>query len=127
MKSKRKPKTSTHTHPEHHTSTHHTNPHSTTSTHPNPTHHPEHNQTTLGNPSESSTHANLKNKTCEEVETGGFASFDETMATSTRCTERATEFCNSCSKSLCGVHYDALHRGHDNFSSQSTGHGLITR
>jgi hypothetical protein len=26
---------------------------------------------------------------------------------------------------LCGVHYDALHRGHESFSGQSTGHGLI--
>jgi hypothetical protein len=25
---------------------------------------------------------------------------------------------------LCGVHYDALHRGHDSFTSQTAGHGL---
>jgi hypothetical protein len=122
MKSKTKPKTSTHTHSEHHTSTHHANPKSTTGTHPNPQHH----TTSFESPNpQHSAHENLKVKTCEEVETGGFGSFDETMETSTRCTERATEFCNSCAKSLCGVHYDALHRGHDSFSEQSTDHGLI--
>src|SRR2546422_2597036 len=122
MKSKTKPKSNTHTNPEHHTGTPHPNPHTTTSTHSNPAHHPA----TFGSPNpEHSAHENLKAKTCEEMETGGFGSFDETMATSNRCTERATEFCNSCGKSLCGVHYDALHRGHESFSGQSTGHGLI--
>ncbi len=122
MKSKAKPKTNTHTNPEHHTGTPHANPHPTTSTHPNPAHQP----TTFGSPAhEHGAHESLKTKTCEEMETGGFGSFDETMATSNRCTERATEFCNSCGKSLCGVHYDALHRGHESFSGQSTGHGLI--
>jgi len=47
------------------------------------------------------------------------------MATSNRCTERATDFCTSCAKNLCSVHYDALHRGHDEFNSQTSGHGLI--
>src|SRR5437879_4891758 len=108
MKSKTKPKSNTHTNPEHHTGTPHPNPHTTTSTHPNPAHQP----TTFGSPThEHGAHEGLKTKTCEEMETGGFGSFDETMATSNRCTERATEFCNSCGKSLCGVHYDALHRG----------------
>src|SRR5713226_4697168 len=72
----------------------------------------------------STAHENLKTKTCEEIETGGFGGFDETMATSNRCTERATEFCNSCAKNLCGVHYDALHRGHDSFTRETSGHGL---
>jgi hypothetical protein len=123
MKSKTKPKSNTHANPEQHTATHHENPHHpTTTTHPNPTHHP----TTFGTPNlQQRTHENLKAKTCEEVETGGFGSFDETMATSNHCTERATEFCNSCAKSLCGVHYDALHRGHDSVSGQTSGHGLI--
>jgi hypothetical protein len=121
MKSKTKPKSNTHTHPEHHTGPEPVNPHTSTTTHPSQTHHP----TTFSSPThEHGAHENLKAKTCEEVETGGFGSFDESMATSNRCTDRATEFCNSCSKSLCGVHYDALHRGHDNFTSQSTGHGL---
>lgn len=120
MKSKTKPKTSIHTTPEPHTGTHHANVHPTTSTHPNPSHLPA----TFGTLTPQHTHENLKTKTCEEVETGGFGSFDETMETSNRCTERATEFCNSCVKSLCGVHYDAIHRGHDS-SSQSTGRGLI--
>src|SRR6266567_8390174 len=110
MKSKTKPKTNTHTNPEHHTGTPHPNPHTTTSTHPNPAHQP----TTFGSPThEHGAHESLKTKTCEEMETGGFGSFDETMATSNRCTERATEFCNSCGKTLCGVHYDALHRGRE--------------
>src|SRR3989442_15042290 len=122
MKSKTKPKSKTHTAPEHHMGTHHPNPHPTPNIHPSQAHHP----TTFGTPSpQHGAHENLKANACEEVETGGFGSFDETMETSNRCTERATEFCNSCSKSLCGVHYDALHRGHDNFNSQSTGHGLI--
>jgi hypothetical protein len=121
MKSKGKPKSNTHTHPEHHTSTQHSNPHPT-ATHTNPIHHP----TTFGTPNpQHATHENLKVKTCEEIETGGFGAFDETMATNNSCTERATEFCASCAKSLCGVHYDALHRGHDNFSSQTSGHGPI--
>src|SRR5438093_221848 len=105
MKSKTKPKTNTHTNPEHHTGTPHPNPHTTTSTHPNPAHQP----TTFGSPThEHGAHESLKTKTCEEMETGGFGSFDETMATSNRCTERATEFCNSCGKTLCGVHHDAV-------------------
>src|SRR2546428_3195865 len=108
MKSKTKPKNNAHTNPEHHTGTPHPNPRTTTSTHPTPAHQP----TTFGSPAhEHGAHESLKTKTCEEMETGGFGSFDETMATSNRCTERATEFCNSCGKSLCGVHYDALHRG----------------
>jgi hypothetical protein len=121
MKSKTKPKSNTHTNPEHHTSTHHTNPHPTTTAHPNPAHHP----TTFGTPGpQHGTHENLKAKTCEEIETGGFGGFDETMATSNRCAERATEFCNSCAKNLCGVHYDALHRGHESFTSQPSSRGL---
>jgi hypothetical protein len=121
MKSKTKPKSNTHTHPEHHTGTHHANPHPATTTHPNPIHHP----TTLDPSSpQHGAHENLKTKTCEEIETGGFGAFDETMETNNRCTEWATEFCNSCAKNLCGVHYDALHRGHDNFTIQNTGHGL---
>jgi hypothetical protein len=121
MKSKTtKPKSNTHANPEHHTATHHANPHPTTA-HTSPSHHPS----TFGTPNpQHGTHENLKVKTCEEIETGGFGAFDETMATSNRCTERATEFCNSCAKSLCNVHYDALHRGHDSFTGQSTGHGL---
>ena len=122
MKSKTKSKSNTHPNPEHHTATHHANPHPTPTTHPNPTHQPT---SFEGHNPQHGAHENLKAKTCEEVETGGFGSFDETMATSDHCTERATEFCSSCSKSLCGVHYDALHRGHDNFTSQNTGHGLI--
>jgi hypothetical protein len=120
MKSKTKPKSNTHTNPEHDTGTHHANPHNAPTTHPNPTHHP----TFEGHNPQHAAHENLKTKTCEELTTGGFGGFDETMATSNRCTERATEFCNSCAKSLCGIHYDALHRGHDSFTSQPTGHGL---
>ncbi|SRR6266702_2964059 len=121
MKSKTKPKSNTHANPQHNAGTHHVNPHPTAATHPSPTHHP----TTPSSPSpQHSAHENLKTKSCEEVETGGFGAFDETMETSNRCTERATEFCTSCAKDLCGVHYDALHRGHDNFTSQTTGHGL---
>ena len=121
MKSKTKPKSNTQTHPEHHTGTQHANPHPTPTTHTNPAHH----QTPFeGHNPQHGAHESLKGKTCEEVETGGFGSFDEHMATSNRCTERATEFCNSCAKSLCSVHFDALHRGHDNFNNQSTGHGL---
>src|SRR4029077_19197694 len=120
MKSKAKPKSNTHTNPEHHTATQHASPHTTT-THPNPTHHPT---TFEGHNPQHGAHENLKTKTCEEIEAGGFGGFDETMATSNRCTERATELCNSCAKSLCGVHYDALHRGHDSFPSQTSGHGL---
>jgi hypothetical protein len=117
MKSKTKPKSNTHTHPEHNT---HPTPAATT--HPHPEHHPA----TFGTPNPQHTnHESLKTKTCEEIETGGFGGFDETMATSNRCTERATDFCNSCAKNLCSVHYDALHRGHDSFNSQTTGHGLI--
>lgn len=121
MKSKTKPKNNTHTHPEHHTGTHNTTTHTTPTTHQSPTHHPTPFE---GHNPQHGAHEGLKAKTCEEVETGGFGSFDEHMATSNRCTERATEFCNSCAKSLCSVHFDALHRGHDNFNSQSTGHGL---
>ena len=121
MKSKTKPKSDTHNNPEHHTGTHHANPHPTPTTHQSPTHHPTPFE---GHNPQHDTHENLKAKTCEEVETGGFGSFDEHMATNNRCTERATEFCNSCAKNLCSVHFDALHRGHDTFNSQSTGHGL---
>jgi len=121
MKSKAKPKSSTHTNPEHHTGTQHASPHTATSTHPNPTHH---STTFEGHNPQHGAHESLRTKTCEEIEAGGFGGFDETMATSNRCTERATEFCNSCAKSLCGVHYDALHRGHDSFNSQPSGHGL---
>jgi hypothetical protein len=122
MKSKTKPKSNTHTHPEHHTDTHHANP----TPSPTPHAHSEHHPTTFGTPNpQHSTHENFKTKTCEEIETGGFGGFDETMATSNRCTERATDFCSSCAKNLCSVHYDALHRGHDSFNSQPSGHGLI--
>ena len=121
MKAKTKPKSNTHTHPEHHTGTQHANPHPTPTTHTSPTHHPTPFE---GHNPQHGTHETLKTKTCEEMETGGFGAFDEHMATSNRCTERATEFCNSCAKNLCSVHFDALHRGHDNFNSQSTGHGL---
>jgi hypothetical protein len=122
MKSKTKPKSNTHAHPEHQTSTHHASPTPAANTHPHPEHHP----TASGTPTlQHTAHESLKTKTCEEIETGGFGGFDETMATSNRCTERATDFCNSCAKNLCSVHYDALHRGHDEFNSQTSGHGLI--
>jgi len=122
MKSKTKPKSNTHPHTEHQTSTHHANPPPAATTHPHTEHHP----TASGTPTpQHTTHESLKTKTCEEIETGGFGGFDETMATSNRCTERATDFCNSCAKNLCSVHYDALHRGHDEFNSQTSGHGLI--
>jgi hypothetical protein len=121
MKSKTKPKSNTHTNPERQSGTHHASPTPTTSTHTHPEHHP----TNFGSRSpQHGTHETLKAKTCEEIETGGFGGFDETMATSNRCIERATEFCNSCAKNLCGVHYDALHRGHDGFTSQTSSHGL---
>ena len=121
MKSKTKPKSNMHANPEHHTGTQHASPHTTTTAHPNPTHHPT---TFEGQNPQHGAHENLKTKTCEEIETGGFGGFDETMATSNRCTEPATAFCDSCAKSLCGVHYDALHRGHDSFTSQTSGRGL---
>src|SRR5207237_4228817 len=101
MKSKTKPKNNTHTNPEHHTGTPHPNPHTTTSTHPTPVHQP----TTFGSPThEHGAHESLKTKTCEEMETGGFGSFDETMATSNRCSERAAEVCNSCGTTLDGYY-----------------------
>src|SRR6266700_2279079 len=122
MTSKIKPKSQTHNKPERHTGTTNAISHNTKRTQTNPAHP----TTNFGSPThEHGAHESLKTKTCEEMETGGFGSFDETMATSNRCTERATEFCNSCGKTLCGVHYDALHRGHESFSGQSTGHGLI--
>src|SRR2546429_9959255 len=118
MKSKTKPKTNTHTNPEHHTGTPHPNPHTTTSTHPNPAHQP----TTFGSPThEHGAHESLKTKTCEEMETGGFGSFDETMATGNRCTGGGKEFCNTCGKGFSGVPYDRLHRGHEAFRGQGTG------
>src|SRR5207245_10418514 len=102
MKSKTKPKSITHTNPEHHTGTPHPNPHTTTSTHPNPAHQP----TTFGRPThEHGAHESLKTKTCEEMETGGFGSYDETMATSNRFTGTATEVSKGMSKALRRVHY----------------------
>src|SRR5260370_41672571 len=121
MKSKAKQKSHTHTNPEHQTGTQNAIPQPTTTTHPNPTHHPTPFE---GHNPQHGAHENLKTKTCDEIETGGFGGFDETMATSNRCTERATEFCNSCAKNLCGVHYDALHRRHHNFTNQTIGHRL---
>src|SRR2546425_4065110 len=60
---------------------------------------PAHQPTTFGSPThEHGAHESLKTKTCEEMETGGFRSVGETMATSKRCTQPATEVFNNCGK-----------------------------
>jgi hypothetical protein len=59
-------------------------------------------------------------KACQEVEVGdigGFGSPEELEEHEKRCSEPATEFCNSCGKNLCRNHYDLIHRDHD-----SSGH-----
>jgi hypothetical protein len=63
---------------------------------------------------------------CEEVEIGdigGFGSTEELEAHEERCTQEATTFCTSCSKNLCGNHYEFLHRDHDS-SGQRSGQAL---
>ena len=55
-------------------------------------------------------------KMCQEVEIGdigGFGSPEELEEHEKRCSERATEFCSNCGKSLCRNHYDLIHRDHD--------------
>src|SRR5260370_38640265 len=107
MKSKAKQKSHTHTNPEHQTGTQHASPHTTTTIHPNPTHHPTPFE---GHNSQHGAHENLKTKTCDEIETGGFGGFDQHMATSNRLPERATEFCTNRPNNPFSVHFDALHR-----------------
>jgi hypothetical protein len=57
-------------------------------------------------------------KTCEEIEVGDIGGFgitsEERMEREAHCTQRATQFCKSCTKNLCNTHYDLLHKDHDN-------------
>lgn len=66
-------------------------------------------------------------KSCQEVEVGdigGFGSAEELEQHQKQCGDRATEFCTTCGKSLCHIHYMLLH-GHDDSYKQNTGQGLV--
>ena len=55
-------------------------------------------------------------KKCEELEVGDIGNFgspDELEDHEKRCDEPATQFCHTCGRSLCGNHYEILHRDHD--------------
>ncbi len=64
-------------------------------------------------------------KTCEEIEVGDIGGFgvtsEERMERETRCTQRATQFCKSCSRNLCNTHYELLHKDHDNMVKLGSG------
>ncbi len=81
---------------------------------------------TVSNPSLSPLHV-PRVKTCEEVEVGdigGFGSTEELESHENRCSQSATEFCNSCARNLCSSHYELLHRDHDAVQVHSTSLGL---
>ncbi len=81
---------------------------------------------TIASPSLTSS-STPKFKTCEEGEVGdigGFGSTEELESHEERCSQQATEFCNTCARDLCRNHFELLHRDHDSTDQQSTSRGL---
>ena len=105
MKSKKKPKTQTHSK---------TKTHKKTRT---KTRTPRKPETSLTKPETNpNLTLNTSLKTCQEMEVGdigGFGSPEELEEHQKRCSEPATEFCTNCGRNLCRNHYDMIHRDHD--------------
>ena len=66
-------------------------------------------------------------KTCEEPEVGdigGFGDVDAFESHEKQCGEKATEFCATCNKNLCGSHYELMHREHNAGGQHLTEHSM---
>jgi len=64
-------------------------------------------------------------KVCQEVEVGDIGGFGDTAELEQhekKCGDRATEYCTSCGKNLCRIHYMLMHGDH-NFAGR-TGQSL---
>lgn len=64
-------------------------------------------------------------KVCQEVEVGDIGGFGDTAELEQhekKCGDRATEYCMTCGKNLCQIHYILMHGDHD--STGRTGQSL---
>lgn len=55
-------------------------------------------------------------KVCQEVEVGDIGGFGDTQELEQhekKCGDRATEYCMSCGKNLCQIHYMLMHGDHN--------------